>query len=267
MKAFILALQQRNPELYYFSVVCAMAAAVFLLLAFVTKTEVLGVKAWIKPFKFAASTVFFAASMGWFCHYLGPDFNVKWFNWSVILLLGFEIIYIAIQAGRGQQSHFNISNGFYSAMYSLMAVAATAVTLYTAYVTLLFCTQSFPNLPGYYVLSIRLGLILFVIFSLEGFVMGSRLTHTIGGPDGGAGLPILNWSYTYGDPRIAHFIGMHALQIIPLLSFYLIKGSKGTIILAVLYGLLAFFTLFQALNGRPVFGKLNNPSKAKNNQS
>jgi hypothetical protein len=108
-------------------------------------------------------------------------------------------------------------------------------------------------LPEAYLWGIRLGIVLFVIFSLEGFVMGSRMTHTIGGPDGGPGLPVLNWSYQYGDPRIAHFIGMHALQVLPILAFYLLKDVKWTITAGLLYGALAVFTLVQALNGRPLF--------------
>jgi hypothetical protein len=44
---------------------------------------------------------------------------------------------------------------------------------------------------------------------------------------------------------------MHALQVLPVLSFYLIKNTKGTIALAVLYGLLALVTLVQALQGKP----------------
>ena len=70
-------------------------------------------------------------------------------------------------------------------MYSLMGFATTMVTLYTAYVGLLFCLTRFPNLPDYYIWSIRFGILIFVVFAFEGFVMGSRLTHTIGGEMGG----------------------------------------------------------------------------------
>ncbi len=189
--------------------------------------------------------------MAWFCHYL-PNFNISLFNWTVILLLGFEIVYIAIMAGKGQTSHYNLSTPFYAAMFSLMALAASLVTIYTAYVGLLFFIQSFPELPNYYVWAIRFGILIFVIFSFEGFAMGSRLSHSVGVMNDNSNWFILGWSKTVGDLRVAHFIGMHALQVLPILSFYLFKNTKATIFVAILYFLLATFTLVQALNGKPI---------------
>ncbi len=252
MFEFIQNIKSRNETLFYFGLICLLFAMLFLLLTKLTTTQVYNVNAWFKPFKFAFSTFLFVWAMAWYCHYL-TSFNISYFNWAVIILLGFEIIYIALQASRGKLSHYNISNGFYAAMYSLMAIAATVVTMYTAYVGILFCINKFPTLPNYYVWAIRLSIFIFVIFSLEGFVMGSKLTHTIGGEDGGPGIPLLNWSTKFGDPRIAHFIGMHALQVLPVISFYLLKNTKATFLLSILYFLLAVFTLIQALQGKPLF--------------
>jgi len=261
MITFIEQLKTRNETLFYFGLICLILAIIFLIMSKVSSLQVYNVSAWYKPFKFALSTTLYAWAMLWFCFYL-KDFNIQWFNAAVIILLGFEIVYIAIQAGRGQLSHYNISSSFYSLMYTLMALAASAVTIYTAYVGWLFFRNDFNELPDYYLWAIRLGIIIFVIFSFEGFVMGSKMTHTIGGADGGEGLPLLNWSTKFGDPRIAHFIGMHALQVLPLLSFYLLKNTKATIIIAFLYALLAVFTLVQALQGKALF-----KSKPNQNQS
>lgn len=250
MMYFFENLKARNETLYYFGLTCFALSIIFLLLTRTTTVQITGVNAWYKPFKFALSIALYAVTMAWFVWYL-PSFNNKLFNWSVIILLGFEIIYIAIQAARGQLSHFNLNTPLYSFLYGLMASAATAVTLYTAYIGRLFFTNEFPNLPIYYLWSIRIAIILFVIFSLEGFVMGSGLSHTIGGEDGGSGLPIVNWSNKFGDPRIAHFIGMHALQILPVLSYHLLKNTKATFIAAAVYAILALFTLVQALAGKP----------------
>jgi hypothetical protein len=260
MIEFIQALKSRNDTLYYFGLVCLVFSFIFLILSKINSTQVYNVSAWYKPFKFAFSTFLYSWAMAWYCWYL-PDFNIQFFNWSVIILLGFEIIYIAIQAGRGQLSHFNLSTPIYSALYSAMAIAASLVAIYTAYVGILFFTNHFPELPDYYLWAIRLGIFIFVIFSFEGFVMGSKLTHTIGGPDGGPGLPLLNWSTRFGDPRIAHFIGMHALQVLPFLSFYILRDTKTNILISVLYLLLSIFTLIQALQGKPLFKIQNRPRK------
>ncbi len=247
---FLNELKNRNELLYYFGLLCVIAALVFLLLTKISNAEVAGANAWFKPFKFALSTFLYAWAMAWYVWYL-PSFNTKIFSWSVIILLGFEILYIAIQAARGQLSHYNLSNSFYSFMYMCMALAASAVTIYTAYIGTLFFTNEFPALPLYYLWGIRLGIFIFVVFSFQGFLMGSRLSHTIGGADGGPGIPIVNWSTKFGDPRIAHFIGMHALQILPLLSFYILKNSRLIIAAGLLYAALAVFTLVQALQGNP----------------
>jgi hypothetical protein len=251
MIAFIQELKERNETLFYFGFICLLLSILFLVLARTTTTQVYGVNAWYKPFKFAFSTLTYSWAMAWYCYYL-PDFNGKLFNWTVIVLLGFEIFYIAFQASRGQLSHYNLSTPMYSALYSMMALAATLVTIYTAYVGLLFFTNDFPRTPNYYVWAIRFGIILFVVFSFEGFAMGSRLNHSVGALNDNSNWFIVGWSKTVGDLRVAHFIGMHALQIVPLLSFFVFKNTKLTIGLSTLYGLLALMTLVQALQGKPL---------------
>jgi hypothetical protein len=246
---FIYTLKARNETLFLFGLVCLVFALVCYGMTWLTSVQVYQVNAWFKPLKFALSTFLFAWAMAWYCFYL-KDFNPKIFNWTVILLLGFEIVYITIMASMGKTSHYNTSNAFYSAMFSAMAVAATIVTLYTGYIGYLFFKADFPELPSHYVWSIRCGMILFVIFSFEGFAMGSRLSHTVGAINDNSNIWILGWSRAFGDLRVAHFIGMHALQVLPFLSYYVLRDTRLTIFMAILYTLLASFVLFQALQGK-----------------
>ena len=249
---FIQELKFRNESLFWFGLLCLSLSIIFLVLTKITSTQVHGVNAWFKPFKFAVSIGLFSWTMALYCDYLS-DFNVTPFNWTVITLFGFELIYIIFQASKGQLSHFNISTPTHSLIYSLMGLIAVLVTLYTAYIGILFLTQSFPNLPNYYVWSIRLGILIFIVFSFEGGLMGSRMNHSVGAINDNSNWWILGWSKTVGDLRVSHFIGMHALQILPLLSFYIFKNTKATIVISIIYGLLATTTLVQALNGKPVF--------------
>jgi hypothetical protein len=253
MITFFQQLAYRNEALYIFGMGNLASALLYILLANISKTKLLGINGWIKPLKFALSIGIFSLTMAWFTYELNLPATIHLYSWAVIVLLGFENIYIGIQAARGQLSHFNQSSPFYAFMFVLMGLAATLTTLYTGYIGLLFISTDFPYLPAYYVLAIRLGILLFVIFSFQGATMGARLRHTIGGEDGGPGIPLLNWSTQYGDLRIAHFIGMHALQVLPLLSFYVFKNTVITGIAGLLYGLLAVYTLVRALKGKPLF--------------
>lgn len=250
MKHFIELVQLRNGPLFIFGCCNMVAAIVFIFLTRFSNIVIKGVNAWYKPFKFALSIGVFSWTMCWYTYELHLPATVALYNWFIIILLGFEVTYIGFQASRGQLSHYNSSASLYLILFQIMGLAAVVVTLWTGYIGVLFFKIEFPGLPDYYVWSIRIGIFLFVIFSFEGALMGIRESHTVGGPDGSSGIPLLNWSKKYGDLRIAHFIGMHALQILPLLSWYVLKSTLSTAIVGLLYGLLSVFILVWALQGK-----------------
>ena len=248
---FITELKSRNELLYYFGIFNFVLAALFLVFSQSTSIEVAGTNAWYKPIKFALSIGSFSWTIAWFLGYLPQDGYSNAISWTIVAMLGFEIIYIGLQAGRGQLSHYNLSTPLYGGLYVLMAVGASVVSFITLLLAIKFFQTPLPNLPDYYVWSIRIGLLLFFVFSMEGFVMGANLSHTIGAESGGKTIPFLNWSRQYGDPRVAHFIGMHALQVLPIASYYFLKDTKLTLGLALLYTLMAVYVLVQALYGQP----------------
>jgi len=167
--------------------------------------------------------------------------------------MSYELIVISWQASNGRLSHFNISTPLYSMLFNIMGGAITVLTVWTAYIDYLFFKKKDFNLKPSYIWGIRIGILFFIIFSLEGDVMAALLRHTIGELDGGPGLPFLNWSRQHGDLRVSHFFGIHSLQIIPLTGYYLATTKKQIFLFSALYFIWVVVLLAQALYGIPLF--------------
>ena len=82
--------------------------------------------------------------------------------------------------------------------------------------------------------------------------MAGRLSHTVGATDGGEGLPVVNWSRKYGDLRVAHFVGIHSLQALPLFGYFIARSNTSVMIFAAGYFLLAMFLFIEAVMEIPV---------------
>ncbi len=252
MNYFFTELRKRNKTLYWFGWLHVAAALFCMFMIATTHTQVLGINAWIKPCKFFISSTLYIWTMGWLMFYLNEPKKTAYFNWMAIIVFVFENGYIAWQASRGQQSHFNFSSPSTAIIFSLMGIAISVLDFWTAYICFLFYKKKFPALTPQYLAGIRLGLLLFVVLSISGYTMAAILKHTIGAADGGKGWPLLNWSSQYGDIRIAHFLGMHSLQLLPLFGFYLSKKKGATMIAAGIYFVVTTTVFIIALMGRPL---------------
>jgi hypothetical protein len=202
--------------------------------------------------------------LAWFLGYLKrTPISARVIGWGVTFCMGVEIICVVMQAARGRISHFNTDPGFDGAVFSVMGILIVLNTLFVIYTFGLFCVSRV-ELPTAYLWGIRLGILLFVFAGLEGFVMTGQRAHTVGRADGGPGVPILNWSTEAGDLRVAHFIGLHALQVIPLVGFLLSKRNPTplltpavwTFVVAVAYSLVVGALYLQAIHGHPFTGPL-----------
>lgn len=238
-------------------IIFLLATAVFTVLTHFDSTQILGINRWIKPIKFASSAAVFLITVAVYLYYLqGFEQSKNIIAWATILIMFVEISLIVMQAARGTTSHFNISNAFDGAVFSTMGLLIVTNTFVIAYLAYLYFVSDF-DLPNAVIWGMRLGLIVFLLGSIQGGYMSAQAGHAVGVADGGSGLPFLSWSTVGGDLRAAHFLGLHAFQIIPLFAVLLtlLSISYATIItcgFAVTYfiGFSAIF--FQALNGQPV---------------
>lgn len=254
MANFFSQLKARNKLLYWTGWLCLTGALICAGMMLKNDTVVLGINAYIKPMKFFLSVAIFAWTIAWYMHYLKYRRSVLVYSIVFILVMLIELGIITWQASRGKLSHFNISSRFDGMLFAIMGIAIVTLTLWTLYISILFFVQRNFTVPIHYIWAVRLALLLFIIFSFQGYMMVRQLAHTVGSPDGGPGLPVLNWSTTYGDLRVAHFFGIHSLQIIPLLAYYVTRTKAQVFILTTLYVTLVVVVLMQAINKIPLIG-------------
>ena len=249
---FFAELKRRNALLFWFGVFNLAVAAVCLILMPSDQTQILGVNRWLKPFKFYASVGIMVLTMGWLLYYLHNANKIKLYSWLIVISMLFENGLIITQAIRNTTSHFNITSPLNGIVFQLMGIFIILFTITIILICISFFKQKQFSIPDAYVWGIRLGILFFLFFSLEGGMMLGILKHTVGGPDGGPGLPVVNWSTQYGDLRIAHFVGIHSLQVLPLFGNCVAKTKKQAILFSIFYFLLATALFLQAIIGIPL---------------
>ncbi|PSL52355.1 hypothetical protein B0I31_11327 [Saccharothrix carnea] len=219
---------------------------------------------WFKPFKFAVSFVLYGVTLAWMFTFLTRFRRIAWWAGTVLAVASTaEMAVIIAQVLRGSRSHFNVATPFDRLMWDVMTYSVMALWAMHAVIAVALLFTRFGNRATG--LSIRLGLAL----SLVGLGLGLLMTnnrneadvaagivgaHSVGVRDGGPELALTGWSTTGGDLRVPHFVGIHALQVIPLAV--LLFGRRATPKLAwglaIGYaGLMALVT-WQALRGQPL---------------
>ena len=249
---------QRNKLLAYAGLICLMAAILLSIYAFFNTVEVLGVNSMIKPIKFCLSIWIYQWTMAYLLFYVNNQQKVKWYSYLSVFVMTFELSVIIGQAFLGDLSHFNQSASISGILYALMGVFIVWLTTATLVLTIRFIFQKSYNIAAPFALSIKIGLFLFVVFSFFGGYMSVLNTHNLGGKMGESGLPFLNWSTLYGDLRVAHFFGIHALQIIPFAGYFIAekiqeagKAKLYVWIIALLYFAFVTALAVQSLMGIP----------------
>lgn len=170
---------------------------------------------WLKPAKFAGSIALLTGTLAWLTpQFPAPRVTVRRVSLGVAAGGLVEIALIGGQAARGVESHFNMSTQLDTAVYAVMGLTIVGVVALIAWLLARSWYREFDAHPAF-AWGIRLGVLLFVVGSLEGGVMNAISSATTGG---GPTLPVLRWQLG-GDLRVAHFVGLHALEALPLVGY------------------------------------------------
>lgn len=249
----------------------ASAAALFLLMMLpsalalaIDPRTVNGISVWVKPLKFEVSLAVHMLTLAWLLLLLPhPERARRTITALAAVFVAaavFEIAYIVLQSARGQPSHYNLATPLARLMYGLMGIGAVTMMIVTASLGLIVLRRG--EGPRALVLGAGLGLILgAVLGGLTGAYMAAQPGHWVGGvPTDAGGLPVVGWSRTGGDLRVAHFVGLHAMQVLPaaawLASRALVPRWQAPAVwgAAALVSLVTIAVFMQATSGQPLLG-------------
>ncbi|MEU0157738.1 hypothetical protein ABZ154_02530 [Streptomyces sp. NPDC006261] len=239
-----------------------------------------GAPIWAKPFKFAVSFAAYGLTLAWMLAHLTRGRRAGWWAGNVVVLTSLvEMAIITLQVVRGKRSHFNSATPLDTALFSAMGATIIVLWAATLMIAVLLLRARIADRAAAW--AIRGG----VLIALVGAGLGFRMTqpsaeqraagnldtadvigaHSVGVPDGGPTMPLTGWSTTGGDLRMPHFVGMHALQLIPLFLVALVLLAPRItrlrdaelrlrlvrVVTAGYAGLVAL-TTWQALRGQPL---------------
>jgi hypothetical protein len=248
------------------------ALALFLIGLWLDPRVITGAPAWLKPAKFAVSIAIYALTLAWVFTYLGEWPRMRrTVGWMTAVVLIGELAIIALQAWRGTTSHFNVGTVLDGVLFAVMGLGIAVQTLVSIAVAVALWRQPFADRAlGW---ALRLGMVITIIGASTGGLMTQptsaqladararqRMTisgaHTVGAVDGGPGLPGTGWSREHGDVRVPHFLGLHAMQALPLILFLIVRRRRAdaqrirlTWVTAASYFALFAILLAQALGG------------------
>ncbi|VXC87249.1 hypothetical protein [Sphingomonas sp. AX6] len=257
--ASLAALDRRQPLLTRFGLLLLGLSLVTAMLQWVDPRLFMGQPTWAKPTRFLLSVGFFASTAAWFigdvCEDLRQGRLLRATAWALVATGAYEVFYIAYRAALGQASHFNFDTPWTALGYALMGIGAVVLVATSLPIAWRVWHQPRPGLSPHYRLAVVMGLVLTVLLGgVLGGYMSATGAHDVGAR--GGTLAMTGWNRTGGDLRVAHFLGLHASQILPVaaivIGVVLPRGRQMAV--AVVAALVVAATLFaftQAVSGRP----------------
>jgi hypothetical protein len=224
-----------------------------------------GAPAWLKPAKFGVSITVYLLTLRWLLSCVRGHRRAVAVT-GVVIAVGLvaELAYIGAQVVRGTTSHYNEATPLDAALYRSMGVLISVVFVATAVVGVLALRNR--RLDAGVAAGIRWGVGVCLLGMAEAVLMVTNGDwnptggHTVGAPDGGPGMVLTGWSLQHGDLRVAHFAGLHALQVLPLLAWFLARRTgldartraRLVAVAGSAHAGLVVLLAWQALRGQPL---------------
>jgi hypothetical protein len=254
-------LERRQPQLASVARLFLLAAIPCLIAMIVDSRTVNDVSGWIKPTKFFVSLALYFATLAWYFGYLPQtaqrSYAGRFVIWAAIIAGTLEMTWMVAAATNGVPAHFN-REGVWATAYSLAGVGAVTLMIAVLVQGVQLARDRVVRIAPAFRLSLVIGAILSCAATVFiAMTLASGDGHWIGGARSDAGgLPLLGWSRTGGDLRVAHFWALHAQQFIPLAGWLVVRTRmrwqrSAVLVFAAAYIGLMAFTFVQALQEQP----------------
>ena len=238
LRAWISRLWAFNKLLTFSVLLYTVLIPIYVIAAIADPRLITNAPAFVKPLKFILSSGIYVTTFLWLLTLVQG--RRRWVQIAAnVTALGLliENVLITLQAIRGVTSHFNFTTPMDGAIFSSMGMIITVVALLNLLLGIWFLFQRLPD--PVIAWALRLGVLISFVGMIVAFLMTSRPSpsqmaqmqtgqmptsigaHSVGLDDGGPGLPFVGWSTVGGDLRVPHFIGLHGMQLLPLLGLAL----------------------------------------------
>jgi hypothetical protein len=231
-----------NPALTILGVLMTFAFIASLAGVLLDHRVITGAPAWLKPAKFAISVSVYCFTFVWLLRFVE---NRRLARIAANVTAGSLVVEMAVilgQAARGTTSHFNISSPLNSFLWITMGAFIIVVWTMNLLLAILLIWQRMPERA--FAWSLRLGLLISLVGMAAAFFMVRPTpeqmavmaaghsphivgAHSVGIADGGPGLPFVGWSTVGGDLRVAHFVGIHAMQVLPFFGWWVARRRNA----------------------------------------
>ena len=221
--------QAEDPGAWLLRLACLLTGTALLtVMALALDERRLGLDSvWLKPLEFQLALAVQSATLAWGPRRLAPLYAAaalpRPLAWLWIAVVSYEAAYITLQGARGTTSHFNRGTAWEGVAGTLMATGAGVLVTVTLWIGLVALWQSWrERARSPMVLAIGLG-----------FVLGAVLAAWTGSAIGALRgywpqplvepllrLPVTGWVLSQPDLRIAHFIGLHQMQLLPAVKAF-----------------------------------------------
>ncbi|MFT7840574.1 hypothetical protein Q5530_30900 [Saccharothrix sp. BKS2] len=253
-----------HPPLIVFSLLMTALALVSSIGMVVDDRVLVGSPIWFKPFKFSVSLALYGVTLAWMLTFVTRfRRTARWAGTVIAVALTAEMAVIIVQVLRGERSHFNTATPFDQLMWNVMTVTILTMWIMHAVISAVLARTRFTDRAAG--AAIRLGLALALVGLALGLLMTANVdsaeiaagivgSHSVGVPSGGEQMPLTGWNTTGGDLRVPHFVGIHALQVLPLAVILFRRRATVSFAWAVAIGYAGLMALvtWQALRGQPL---------------